>query len=158
MSNALKPNDFWQTPQYIWAVINEFNNHQTVDMAPISTLEDGYTLDSLAIPWPATAKCYINPPFSQYLAWAKHGVKQGGEQIWMCNHDHSTERLTILLRRATAVCLLTKRVAFIDPATGQAAKGNNTCQSLVYIPSQRNRTSEFNDTFRRLGICLEVAR
>lgn len=146
----LKPNDFWQTPQYILKVIDQFYSPwQWDDICPVEPV-----IDSLQYPW--VQPLYGNPPFGEYLKWAEYAVTQPAEQIWMCNHDHSTQRFKVFLERATAICLIEKRIEFINPETVKPVKGNNNCQSLIYLPGRVNRASEFCDTFSQLGQCVQL--
>lgn len=159
----LKPNDFWQTPQYILKVVDQFYSPwQWDDICPVEPI-----IDSLQYPW--VQPLYGNPPYSEYLKWAKYAVTQPAEQIWMCKHDHSANRMQVFFERATALCLIYKpnrRVAFIDPATGKPRinpktgreEGGNSCQSLIYLPGDVNRASEFCETFSQLGQCVELAK
>lgn len=72
----LKENDYWQTPQYILDKVNEFWPGGWFVPCPVnhSTTLARTALDGRFNKWPA--RCYINPPFSQYLKWASHGRLQ----------------------------------------------------------------------------------
>jgi len=133
--------DNWKTPPWLLTLITEFYEGGWFDPCP-----DNPTFNGLAIKWPA--KTYINPPFSQYLKWAQHGFVQPLEQIWMCDHDHSTERFKTLLPGAT-LCLLFDRVAFIHPETNKSISSNPRCQTLIY---RGNNVGRFKQVFGQKGL------
>lgn len=143
MTHALK--DCWQTPPWLLALMDEFFEGQWFDPCPVNP-----TFDGLAVKWPE--KCFINPPFSQYLKWAEHGFVQPLEQIWICHHDSSTQRMQTLFPGA-ALCLLYNRVSFINPETG-LPKGTDIAksQTLIY---RGNKSSRFADVFNRYGFVCE---
>lgn len=144
----LKENDYWQTPQYILDKVNEFWPEGWFDPCPAN-----HEIDRLHRIWPE--KCYINPPFSQYLKWAQHGRLQPLGQIWMMDHDHSTKRMQLLMPGAV-LCLLHDRVIFIDPKTGKPAVNKKTGkkqtppkpQTLLY---RGNEPARFKQVFQSIG-------
>lgn len=140
--------DSWRTPGYILEKVNLFYDGKWFDPCPSEPV-----LNGLNTPWPP--KSYINPPFSQYLKWAKYGVLQPLEQIWICHHDSSTERFQILIPGAT-LCLLYERVSFIWPKTGKP-KGTDIAksQTLIY---RGNHPQRFNQYFHGLGFIAEQTR
>lgn len=141
-----KIKDCWMTPFPIIERVDAFFEGEWFDPCPTNPRFDG-----LAVKWPA--KTYINPPFSEYLKWVKHGRLQPLEQIWMCDHDHSTERFQDLMPGAT-LCMLFDRVAFVHPLDGKPIKGNPRCQSLVY---RGNHVERFRQHFQGIGmIATEV--
>ncbi len=142
--SKLKENDFWQTPRYILDAVDKMWPDGWFDPCPVNPIFDG-----LALVWPECT--FINPPFSQYKQWALRGMFQNLEQIWIMDHDHSTERMQALFPGAV-FCLLYKRVGFIDPKTGKPVKGNPRCQTLIYIGNDRTR---FAQCFEHLGLVLE---
>lgn len=146
--------DNWITPPYILEIIDRFYGKGTwVDAAPI-----GPIADSLSQTW-AAERIYINPPFSQYEAWAKHGLaslthyKQ--EQIWICHHGHDVKWFRFLLAKASAMVLIDHRVKFIDPVTRQPSENSayGKCQTLLYIGW---RPQVFMEAFSPLGYVTEV--
>lgn len=142
-----QPKDDWQTPLMILDAVDKFWPEGWFDPCPPNP-----TFDGLGVKWPE--KCFINPPFSQYLRWAKHGRLQPREQIWICHHDSSTRRVQELLPGAT-LCLLYDRVSFIDPVTG-LPKGTDPAksQTLIY---RGNYVKDFARIFQPLGfVCEQV--
>ena len=144
MSMATK--DCWQTPPALLARVKYFFGGEYFDPCPPNP-----TFDGLAIQWPE--KTYINPPFSEYLKWVEHGLHQPLGQIWLCDHDHSTQRFQKLLPGAS-LCLLFDRVGFIHPETGKEVKGNPRCQTLIY---RGRKPFSFANTFWSVGTIVEVA-
>jgi len=138
--------DLWQTPSYILFAIRSFFPRM-FDPCP-----SGYTLDAFREDAPLLEglQLYINPPFSQYLKWAKHFAPMPHEQIWMMHHTHDSQWSRLLWDRASAACLLKKRVHFINPETGQRSQRTayGKCQTLLYIGE---RNSAFQKAFRELG-------
>lgn len=148
----LKPNDYWQTPWYIIDAVNGLWPNGWMDPCPAAP-----KLDGLSYSWCQPA--YINPPFSNYLAWANRANFQGNEQLFICAHDHSTERFQTLMPRATALCLLHARVQFITPS-GDVGKSPAQCHTLIYRPGcngNEDNTERFKQVFAHLGLCVEVA-
>lgn len=139
------PNDYWQTPPELIAKIDEFYEGEWFDPCPA---DPGF--DGLAMPWPP--KVYVNPPFSQYKKWAEYGRLQPLEQLWICHHDSSTERMQLLFPGAT-VGLLLDRVSFIHPETGKP-KGTDIAksQTLLY---RGNHPGRFRRVFQDIAWILE---
>ncbi len=136
--------DGWMTPPYI---LERINAMWVIwfDPCPVSPIEDGLTGS-----W--CDHTYVNPPFSQYPAWATHGLRQPGAKIWMCHHSHDTRWFQLLMTKMTAICLLTERVRFIDPATNQpAGTAIGKCQSLIYHGEE---VEKFREIFSKIGKCL----
>lgn len=142
-----KVRDNWQTPLNILGLVDRFYGGQWFDPCPINPEFNGLTMK-----W--HPRTYINPPFSEYLEWAKHGKLQPLEQIWICNHDHSTERFQLLTPGST-MCLLFDRVAFINPETREPVNGNSKCQTLIY---RGNNSDYFEEVFQGVGTVVEVRR
>ena len=142
--------DNWQTPPELLEVITEFFPGVMFDPCPANPSFNG-----LSMPW--TRDVYVNPPFSQYLDWAEHGIKQDTDhQIWMCHHSHDTRWFKTLMQRASALCLLSKRVKFINPETGKSAgTAIGKCQSLIYIG---HSPDHFCEWFASVGLTVEVFR
>ena len=159
MSKQLKPNDFWQTPEYILDAINMMWPNGWFDPCPINPSFDGLKID---ISYQRGIPKYFNPPFSQYLDWVKYWEGDNSEQIWIMDHDHSTQRMQQLLIESLPLysppkwfsyCLLYERVAFIDPETGKPKKGQMRCQTLIYKGSNSNG---FAKNFKHLGLILNA--
>lgn len=142
----LKANDYWRTPGYILGAVDAMWPDGWFDPCPVNPEFDGLT-----IKWPE--KCYVNPPFSQYKEWAWHGFACGFEQIWIMDHDHSTERMQTLFPGAM-LCLLRERVAFIDPVTGNPKNAQPRCQTLIY---RGNDPQRFAQCFSPLGFIVEAS-
>lgn len=142
--NLKYPKDYWQTPPAILDTLYDFFDGVFFDPCPINPDFDGLKAD-----WPPYA--YINPPFSQYLQWVQHGLRQPMEQIWMLNHDHSTQHFR-LLATGSALCMPQKRIYFIHPDTGKPIKDQRYCQTLIYRGHDNVR---FGRVFSRLGLTVE---
>ncbi len=90
--------------------------------------------DALSIDW-ASYKgppLWCNPPFSRYTEFYNAVRVAPVPQVWVCAHDHSTERFGQMLRDGWFICLLSKRVRFIDPRTLQPANNPSDCHTLIF--------------------------
>ena len=121
-----KERDYWQTPPHLLAIVNEFYGGSWLDPCPANPTFDGLSCD-----WGERA--YINCPFSELLLWAKHGLTQAGEQIWICHHAHDRKWFRLLVSNSNAMIMLKDRIRFIDPKSDLAkATMPGACQSLLY--------------------------
>lgn len=139
--------DYWMTPPYIIDRVKQALGPYYFDPCPKDPDFDG-----LITPWRGFA--FINPPFSEYKKWVNHGMRQPNPQIWICNTKNSTSWWQMLFLHSSALCLLTDRVAFINPETMQpsgTAYGQSQC--LFYLGSGHHK---FMEAFSDIGTCLEV--
>lgn len=146
----LKPNDYWRTPNYITDAVNELWPDGWMDPCPANPKIDGMSYN-----WCQPA--YINPPFSNYLKWAEWGQYHcTNEQLYICGHDHSTKWFKTITQSASALCLLSKRVRFIDPVTGLEGKAPSQCHTLIYCHGiNKDNTERFEQVFSKLGIIVK---
>lgn len=118
-----------------------------IDLDPATTLEANqfvsasgiYTKknDGLVQPW--FGKVFCNPPYGSGLIhpfcekmaseWDRGKIH---EMIALTNSDTSTRWTRRLFESADAVCFPYRRLAFIDPDTGEPVKGNNRPQAFWY--------------------------
>lgn len=78
---------------------------------------------------------YLNPPYSQPLCDQFTNKFMLGDYragILLCNFDCSTNRCQLLLHTCQAVCLLKKRVSFLDPKNLKPLAGNRHSQALFF--------------------------
>lgn len=153
--------DNYQTPNYILSRVAAFLDRY-FDPCPANPSFDGLDMD-----WPKYQGIYINPPFSEYEKWVDHGLRQENiEQIWIMNHDSSTLRMKKLLSQASAICLLSQRVQWIDPRTGEPvqvtckktgkqSKGTDPAKSQTLIYLGENPEA-FYGSFSLIGRVLFV--
>lgn len=154
-------NDEWQTPEYIIESVREVLG--VIDLDPASSETANQRIqaeryfnkehDGLNHSW--LGSVYLNPPYSQPLCnrftekfvseYHEGSIEQG---ILLCNFDSSTTRCQRLMELTDAVCLLKKRVAFIDPHTGKQKKGNRFAQAAFYVG---HHVSSFRDEFDKHG-------
>jgi hypothetical protein len=143
--------DNWLTPSHIMQAVNDFFFGDYFDPCPANPTFNGLELD-----WDTVRAqgLYINPPFSQYLAWSSWGMHFRKEQLWMCHHSHDTRWMQMLLKRSAAICMLNDRVKFLDPVD-RKPKGTafGKCQSLIYIGK---RDDAFKASFSEMGLILRV--
>jgi hypothetical protein len=140
--------DNYQTPPYILDKVNIlFGDNNWFDPFPVNpsfnVFMDLYPTDDIR-------HMYINPPFSLYSKAVDTLLPRKAEQIWiLSNIKTETTYAQKLLAKASAICYLNKRVAFIDPRTGIPAKDNYCGQMLLYIG---NDPDFFCSVFRTLGV------
>lgn len=152
--------DNYQTPSYILSKVHAFYSDGWWDPCPANPKFDG-----LKDVWGGCN--YINPPFSEYEDWVDWGLQQESyEQVWIMNHDSTTKRMKKLMGQASAICLLSQRVQWIDPRTGKPvmvtnkktgkqSKGTDPAksQTLIYLGEDPEL---FDDVFSSLGKVLLV--
>jgi hypothetical protein len=93
---------------------------------------------------------YINPPFSRYSDAVNCLYIEQSEQIWILDNGKTeTKYAQKLLREASALCFLSRRVPFIDPRTDLPAKKNRSGQILIYRGTDTKRFWHF---FNHLGV------
>lgn len=133
--------DSWQTPRSILDAVDALWPDGWFDPCPANPGFDG-----LSVEW--RKHSFINPPFSEYLKWVEYGLTQKGDQLWVCHHDSSTKRMRLLFPGA-ALCLLSKRVKFIDLETGKP-RGTDPAKSQTLIYRGEYPLS-FAKRFQHLG-------
>ncbi len=142
-----KPNDFWQTPEYILERVRAMYPNY-FDPCPPKPGKDGL---GLFWDWDGV---FVNPPFSQLARWVDYGLDQPREQIWLTHHKHDTKWCQKLVKASTAFAMLKKRVKFIDPATGQPRSTQfDQRQTLWYLG---NRGDDFKAWFKDLGFVVNI--
>jgi hypothetical protein len=140
--------DHWGTPDNIKVAVKKFYGKEPFDPCPWNPNFDGLTTS-----WSECA--YINPPFSEYKKWVQHGLMQPPEQIWLSHTSHDVQWYKSLLSSVDAVCLLSKRVNFIHPLTGEASKSTaiGKCQTIFY---RGVRVADFKESFSHLGVVFQL--
>lgn len=123
--------DSWTTPQWLTDLL------PYVDLDPCSNVRSTvranrtYRLDrgedGLALPW--NGMCFINPPYSDVLPWARKGIE--AESIgFLVNADSSTAWWREMTRYCRLMFLFAKRIQFTPPP-GVRASTNSKPQALV---------------------------
>lgn len=124
--------DDWGTPQIIVDVLNALGG---VALDPCSNLWSivgaarTYDLDrgedGLALPWtgPGEGLTYVNPPYSNPVAWMKKAAQGDGEVILLVNYD-STRAWREWGWGADAITFFYKRLKFRGPKNFTSAKPN----------------------------------
>lgn len=140
--------DSYGTPPYILKAVAQLCDYWA-DPCPPSPHFDG-----LGREWDEYWDfVFVNPPFSQYAKWVDHGMKQDCDQVWLSHTNNDTQWFQKLASKASALCLLNKRVKFIDPRTGVETTSTfiNKGQCIHYIG---NDLEGFNRAFSPLGNVL----
>lgn len=116
--------------------------------------------NGLSYPWATTGggKAFCNPPYGKvirdWLAKMAHEANRGCEIIALLPCARWEQAyFTEALDHANALCLIRKRVAFVNPATGDAVGGNPYANMFVgfnVVPWRWRRA------FDPLGHCYEL--
>lgn len=142
--------DFWGTPPIIKTAVDRFFKGSWFDPCPWDPNFDG--LNCL---WPQ--KAYVNPPFSKYSEWVAKGLKHQGTSLWMTHTKNSTEWFKRLTGDGcVAICLLNKRVNFVDYETKEISKSTYYGMSqCIILSSNEPKTdqilSDFQEAFKGVG-------
>jgi hypothetical protein len=157
--------DNYQTPREILDRVDEFYTNKWVDPFPINPGDfDCFSQNFNGKP------LYINPPFSQYAEAVEHLTGDGSigpfvtRQLWLLeNVKTETKYAQKLLRLASAICFINKRINFLDPRTGEPFKvwsekkqkwengSPRTAYLLIYIG---DTPTHFKDVFESLGVVI----
>lgn len=133
--------DYWETPPAEIAFVRRVANG-SIDLdvcagsGPFSKRHAvcGYTEkdDGLSSVW--WGFCYMNPPYSALGTWCETAVRwsqQSAVVLGLLPAYTGPAWWHRWVGLAAAVCLLPKRIAFIDPASGVPQKGSNFDSSYV---------------------------
>lgn len=131
-------NDEWITPPWIIALARDVLGRIDLDPASSDSANASvqakyyYTRDKpCSLPW--GGRVWLNPPYSRGLIKPfveKFCTENFDSGIMLVNADTSTEWFHRALESCNAVCLLRKRVSFIDPKTWKPTKGNTRGQAI----------------------------
>lgn len=155
--------DSWGTPDFILEAVRDCFGE--IDLDPASSVEANkrvqakafYTkeMDGLCRPW--FGKVFCNPPYSQTGKWVSKAVDEYERSCF-----DTLELDIILLLPAprndrwqrileySVTCFPKKRMAFIDPLTGEPVKGNKGANIICYIGGD----VIFADVFEEIGPIL----
>lgn len=154
---VLSPSDFWQTPPAIIARVIAMAGGEFHDPCPATCTE--LTPDGLATDWPTDKLCYVNPPYSRVALarWAERiavQARRGCEIVALLPSSTGAQWwVAHVWGAADALCFVTGRIAFVDPAIGEASSGcGRFWSALVYYGP---RSDAFFDAFGDMG---ELAR
>ena len=94
----------------------------------------GVTDDALSksiVEWQAHGSIYMNCCYSNPSAWAEKLAKcEDVPWIALCNTQSSAKWWHRLAEQSTLIAFPRKRICFIDPRTGEPAKGNRYDQTI----------------------------
>jgi site-specific DNA-methyltransferase (adenine-specific) len=110
--------------------------------------------DGLAAEWHHVGPTFVNPPYGRemrkWLAKIAAEAKAGAEIIALLPVNRTEQGyMHEVLARASCVCWIRKRVAFIRPSTGLPARGNPYASMLLGFNVNCPR---FWDAFRWVGL------
>jgi ParB family chromosome partitioning protein len=138
----------------------------TIDCDPASTEAANknvgaaifYTVEDSGLDKPWGERVFLNPPYSQPLvsefAEALASRYESGEvkqAVVLVNNATETTWFQRLLALATAVCLVTGRIRFLDPS-GEPSGAPLQGQAILYLGHER--AGEFIHEFAQFGIPL----
>ena len=100
---------------------------------------------------------WCNPPFSRYEEFYDAVSAAPAAQIWVVNHDHSTKLFKKMFKDADYICLLDRRIRFIDPRTMEPAKRPSSCNTLFFKNINNNYIYRNLEAFWKIGKILDAA-
>jgi phage N-6-adenine-methyltransferase len=105
--------------------------------------------DGLAVPWAARLAqtwggndgiIWCNPPYSTerggLLAWVRAALRaseEGARSVLLVPPSMGSRYMVEALAGATEIVVVTPRISFLDPITGQRMKGNRGDSCLIYF-------------------------
>ena len=104
---------------------------------------------------------YINPPYSQLLAWVRHGVGQlvshrgHLNQLWLVPARTDTRAGQLLLGAAQSVCFIKGRLKFIEPDTDLPSGNSAPFPSMLVYAGNDRQAARFDEHFRSLGTVMD---
>jgi len=167
---AVRNSDNWHTPDGVIDAVKHVMDG--IDLDPFSSDEanarieakEYFTIEdnSLEQEWKADS-VFVNPPYGRKL------IGQAIDKIVEQYENNAFKECIVLVNNATdtlwfhkiasisrAMCLTKGRIAFLSPAEDGVMKqvsSNTRGQTLFYIG---DNVSRFIDTFKNLGLCVEV--
>jgi phage N-6-adenine-methyltransferase len=153
--------DDWLTPPEILAALGPFDLDPCAgEVMPWRTAATMWTSreDGLAASWPADARVWLNPPFSQVKRWMPRMARHGrGTAIILARTETALFFATVWdAPTATAVLFLKGRPHFHVPPTGVQAKGN--CGAPACLVAYGARDAESLRGCRLAGHLVELPR
>lgn len=131
--------DNYKTPRNILDLVDRlFGERGWFDPCPPSP-----TFNGLLRHW-GPQPIYANPPFSEFSKWVEHGIKQPGEQIWICHSNTETQWYQTLIKHSDLMVLTKYRVKFIDPRTDKPGESPPTgADNLLSWPPDKCLPGDF---------------
>jgi len=143
MQQSKTDKDDWLTPKWIYEPIDQ---HDGIYLDPCAG-EDTYIgeanprprsgWDGLEYEWEGV--CFVNPPFSEKVAWAEKCVEEAQrsrvERVYLLSPDcasHKSFWHAWIEPHAQFTCFFEGRVKYVDPATGEEA-GNPSFGSALHV-------------------------
>src|SRR3954454_14564663 len=135
--------DDWLTPPEILAALGPFDLDPCAgEVMPWRTAATMWTSreDGLAASWPADARVWLNPPFSQVKRWIPRMARHGrGTAIILARTETALFFATVWdAATATAVLFLKGRPHFHIPPDGVRAKGNCGAPACLVAYGERD--------------------
>lgn len=130
-------NDGWLTPRSILDALGDFDLDPCGSPLWPTAKQHLYEADDgLAAPWPADARVWLNPPYSQVARWMERLAKHDNGIALVFARTDTAWFQKYVFARASAVLFLAKRIKFVDPVTLEPAKnsaGSGSCL-VAYDP------------------------
>jgi phage N-6-adenine-methyltransferase len=154
--------DWWCTPQWLVDVIRDALGGQ-IDFDPcsnpLSVVGASFAMtaaeDGLSRPWPAMARIYCNPPYSDATPWAKACADAADSGSYVvgcfrvdasCGWWHS-----YIWERATAVCFPMRRVRFSPPPGIEASSPDFAVALPFWSPARGHAVDVFERAMSKIG-------
>lgn len=166
---SIRDSDSWFTPKKYIELVNQ--SIGSIDLDPFSSVQaneiigakrffDEHT-DAFKQTWfDNTGTVFMNPPYSRQLInaavdlfiqnWQQGAISQG---VVLVNNATETKWFQQLLSQSSAICLVSKRIAF-ENRDGKHVSGNTRGQVFLYFGG---RVACFKKTFASVGVVLKSA-
>jgi phage N-6-adenine-methyltransferase len=164
---ANRDSDAWFTPHKYISLVKQAIGE--IDLDPFSSEQANGViqanryfdekLDAFKQPWfSEPGSVFMNPPYSRKLInasvdlFVRHWqADKISEAIVLVNNATETKWFQQLLGEASAICLVSKRIAF-ENRDGKHVSGNTRGQVFLYFG---NTPTEFKKIFRSIGAVLK---
>ncbi|WP_230769503.1 phage N-6-adenine-methyltransferase [Sphingomonas sp. Leaf4] len=149
---ATDPLNCWRTPRSILDRLGHFDLDPCAsDDAPTRCAARGITAqeDGLSAPW--TGRVWCNPPYGRHMREWLERCAAHGDAIALVPPTSIGAAWLHRILAGTTIIFVQGRIAFIDPATGDAVNGN-TAWSILIAWGERNRAA-----LRECGVAGIVA-
>lgn len=165
--NETRDSDAWFTPKKYIDMVNQTIGE--IDLDPFSSAQANEiicakrffdeTSDAFKQQWfTSRGTVFMNPPYSRQLInasvdlyvkhWRAGNITEG---IVLVNNATETKWFQQLLAQSSAICLVSKRIAF-ENRDGKHVSGNTRGQVFLYFG---NKVAQFRKVFSSAGVILK---
>jgi phage N-6-adenine-methyltransferase len=119
-------------------------------------------MDAISTDWPIVNTIWANPPHGKglidlcinkiILQFERDAFHRG---IVLVNNATETAWFQRLLQHSRYICLISKRISFIDGRTQRVVTGNTRGQIALYLSHSDYGSSRFIEAFSPIGACFQ---